>query len=221
MKAFDLLCSLVVPIDRANIDTDALIPKQFMKSIQRSGFGVNLFDEWRYLDPGQPGMDVSQRQPNPTFALNQPRYKGAKILLARENFGCGSSREHAVWALDDHGIRVILAPSFADIFYNNCFKNGLLPIVLPEATIDQLFAQVQAQAGYALRVHLSEQTLTLPDGSTLKFELDASRKQRLLSGLDDIGLTLQDAALIQQFENLHRQKQPWLFPASQSTRSHT
>ena len=221
MKAFDLLCSLVVPIDRANIDTDALIPKQFMKSIQRSGFGVNLFDEWRYLDPGQPGMDVSLRQPNPTFALNQPRYKGAKILLARENFGCGSSREHAVWALDDHGIRVILAPSFADIFYNNCFKNGLLPIVLPEATIDQLFAQVQAQAGYALRVHLSEQTLTLPDGSTLKFELDASRKQRLLSGLDDIGLTLQDAALIQQFENLHRQKQPWLFPASQSTRSHT
>lgn len=214
MKAFDLLCALVVPIDRANIDTDALIPKQFMKSIQRSGFGVNLFDEWRYLDPGQPGMDVSQRQPNPTFALNQPRYKGAKILLARENFGCGSSREHAVWALDDHGIRVILAPSFADIFYNNCFKNGLLPIVLPEATIDQLFAQVQAQAGYALRVHLSEQTLTLPDGSTLKFELDASRKQRLLSGLDDIGLTLQDAALIQQFENLHRQKQPWLFPAA-------
>ena len=221
MKAFDLLCSLVVPIDRANIDTDALIPKQFMKSIQRSGFGVNLFDEWRYLDPGQPGMDVSQRQPNPTFALNQPRYKGAKILLARENFGCGSSREHAVWALDDHGIRVILAPSFADIFYNNCFKNGLLPIVLPDAIIDQLFAQVQAQAGYALRVHLSEQTLTLPDGSTLKFELDASRKQRLLSGLDDIGLTLQDSALIQQFENLHRQKQPWLFPASQSTRSHT
>lgn len=221
MKAFDLLCALVVPIDRANVDTDALIPKQFMKSIQRSGFGVNLFDEWRYLDPGQPGMDVTQRQPNPTFALNQPRYKGAKILLARENFGCGSSREHAVWALDDHGIRVILAPSFADIFYNNCFKNGLLPIVLPDDTIDQLFAQVQAQAGYALRVHLSEQILTLPDGSTLKFELDASRKQRLLSGLDDIGLTLQDTALIQQFENLHRQKQPWLFPASQSTRSHT
>ena len=214
MKAFDLLCALVVPIDRANIDTDALIPKQFMKSIQRSGFGVNLFDEWRYLDPGQPGMDVSQRQPNPTFALNQPRYKGAKILLARENFGCGSSREHAVWALDDHGIRVILAPSFADIFYNNCFKNGLLPIVLPDATIDQLFAQVHAQVGYALRVHLSEQTLTLPDGSTLKFELDSSRKQRLLSGLDDIGLTLQDAALIQQFENQHRQKQPWLFPAA-------
>ena len=212
MKAFDLLCALVAPIDRAHIDTDALIPKQFMKSIQRSGFGVHLFDEWRYLDPGQPGMDASIRQPNPSFPLNQERYSGAKILLVRENFGCGSSREHAVWALDDFGIRVILAPSFADIFYNNCFKNGLLPIVLNHHVIDLLFVEVQAQPGYALKVNLPEQTLITPTGSTLSFSLDATRKERLLSGLDDIGLTLQDTPLIREFESLHRQQQPWLFP---------
>ena len=211
MKSFDLLSALVVPIDRANIDTDALTPKQFMKSIQRSGFGVNLFDEWRYLDPGQPGMDISQRQPNPSFPLNQARYSGAKIMLARENFGCGSSREHAVWALDDQGIRVILAPSFADIFYNNCFKNGLLPIVLPHPVIDRLFAEVAAQQGYTLRVNLPVQTLTTHSGETIAFDLDPARKNRLLNGLDDIGLTLEDAGLIHQFENRHRQAQPWLF----------
>ena len=214
MKSFDLLSALVVPIDRANIDTDALTPKQFMKSIQRSGFGVNLFDEWRYLDPGQPGMDISQRQPNPSFPLNQTRYQGAKILLARENFGCGSSREHAVWALDDHGIRVILAPSFADIFYNNCFKNGLLPIVLPATVIDQLFAEVNAQPGYSLKVDLPAQTVTTPSGHARAFALDASRKERLLSGLDDIGLTLQDARQIRSFETRHRQQQPWLFAST-------
>ena len=211
MKALDLMCSLVVPIDRAHIDTDALIPKQFMKSIQRSGFGVNLFDEWRYLDPGQPGMDASKRHPNPSFPLNQERYIGARILLTRENFGCGSSREHAAWALDDHGIRVILAPSFADIFFNNCFKNGLLPIVLPHPVIDQLFAEVQAQPGYALCVNLPEQTLRTPDGHLIAFELDPTRKQRLLLGLDDIGLTLEDANIIREFETRHRQQQPWLF----------
>ena len=211
MKAFHMLCSLVVPIDRANIDTDALIPKQFMKSIQRSGFGINLFDAWRYLDPGEPGLNPDQRQPNPAFPLNQTRYSGAKILLTRENFGCGSSREHAVWALDDHGIRVILAPSFADIFYNNCFKNGLLPIVISAPLIDLLFREVVAQPGYSLRIDLTQQTITTPEGRVMAFELDQTRKQRLLQGLDDIGLTLGQADAIRAFESRHRQQQPWLF----------
>jgi 3-isopropylmalate/(R)-2-methylmalate dehydratase small subunit len=211
VKAFQMLCSLVVPMDRANIDTDALIPKQFMKSIQRSGFGVNLFDEWRYLDPGMPGQDIHQRQPNPAFPLNQPRYSGAKILLARENFGCGSSREHAVWALEDYGIQVILAPSFADIFYNNCFKNGLLPIVLPVSIIDLLFSEVAHQPGYSLKVDLAQQTVCTPAHLVIPFELDDSRKQRLLMGLDDIGLTLREADAIRAFEAQHRQRQPWLF----------
>jgi 3-isopropylmalate/(R)-2-methylmalate dehydratase small subunit len=216
MKAFHMLCSLVVPIDRANVDTDALIPKQFMKSIARSGFGPNLFDEWRYLDPGQPGQDPARRRPNPAFALNQARYIGAKIMLTRENFGCGSSREHAVWALDDHGIQVILAPSFADIFYNNCFKNGLLPIVLPGPVIDLLFREVHSQEGYSLKVDLEQQTVTTPDALVIPFELDPARKQRLLLGLDDIGLTLRESPAIRSFEASHRLRQPWLFPDAQA-----
>ncbi len=210
MKKFTLLDGLVVPLDRANVDTDAIIPKQFLKSIKRSGFGVNAFDEWRYLDHGEPGMDNSQRVINPDFVLNQARYQGAEILLARENFGCGSSREHAPWALEDYGFRVIIAPSFADIFFNNCFKNGLLPIRLSLEQVDALFNAVNAQTGYKLVVDLEQQMISAPDGMHYKFEVDAFRKHCLLNGLDDIGLTLQHVAEISAFETQRRAAQPWL-----------
>ena len=213
MKAFTTHTGLVAPLDRANVDTDQIIPKQFLKSIKRTGFGANLFDEWRYLDEGYPGQDNSLRPLNPDFVLNQPRYQGASVLLARENFGCGSSREHAPWALDEYGFRAVLAPSFADIFFNNSFKNGLLPIVLKEEEIDELFAQVDAQEGYQLTVDLQQQTVTRPDGVRYSFEIDEFRKHCLLNGLDDIGLTLQDADAIRAFEERHRQAQPWLFGA--------
>ena len=211
MEKFTTLQSLVAPLDRPNVDTDAIIPKQFLKSIRRSGFGPNLFDEWRYLDHGEPDQDNSGRPLNPDFALNQPRYKGARILLGRENFGCGSSREHAVWALEDYGFRVVIAPSFADIFFNNCFKNGVLPIVLDAARIDALFKAVEATPGYQLSVDLSAQTVTTPDGEALSFEVDPFRKHCLLEGLDDIGLTLQHADAIRAYEERRRGEAPWLF----------
>jgi 3-isopropylmalate/(R)-2-methylmalate dehydratase small subunit len=211
MHAFTTLHALAVPLDRANVDTDAIIPKQFMKSIRRTGFGDNLFDEWRYLDRGEPGQDVSQRPRNPDFPLNQPRYAGAQILLTRENFGCGSSREHAPWALRDFGIRALIAPSFADIFHGNCFKNGLLPITLDAATVDRLFALVHATPGLKLAVDLAAQTVT-PDGAAaIRFDIDPARKHRLLNGLDDIGLTLQRADRIRAYEAQRRQEEPWLF----------
>lgn len=210
MKKFTLLNGLVAPLDRANVDTDAIIPKQFLKSIKRSGFGVNAFDEWRYLDHGEPGMDNSKRHVNPDFVLNLPRYQGAQILLARENFGCGSSREHAPWALEDFGFRVIIAPSFADIFFNNCFKNGLLPIRLSAEKVDALFDAVHAQNGYQLVVDLPQQTISAPDGTRYPFEVDAFRKHCLLNGLDDIGLTLQHVADIKTFETKRHAAQPWL-----------
>ncbi len=211
MKKFELLNGLVVPLDRANVDTDAIIPKQFLKSIQRSGFGPNAFDEWRYLDHGEPGMDNSKRKINPDFVLNYPRYQGAQVLLARENFGCGSSREHAPWALDDYGFRVIIAPSFADIFFNNCFKNGLLPIRLDAAIVDGLFKAVAAKEGYKLTVDLEKQAVSTPDGVSYAFEVDPFRKHCLLNGLDDIGLTLQHVDDIKTFEIKHKAAQPWLF----------
>ncbi|MDO9004971.1 MAG: 3-isopropylmalate dehydratase small subunit [Aquabacterium sp.] len=211
MRKFSLLDGLVVPLDRANVDTDAIIPKQFLKSIKRSGFGPNAFDEWRYLDHGEPGMDNSKRPLNKDFVLNQPRYQGAQILLARENFGCGSSREHAPWALEDYGFHVIIAPSFADIFFNNCFKNGLLPIRLDAAIVDALFKAVEANSGYKLKVDLEQQAITAPDGKVYKFEVDAFRKHCLLNGLDDIGLTLQHVEDIKSYEARHRAAQPWLF----------
>ena len=213
MKAFTTHAGLVAPLDRANVDTDQIIPKQFLKSIKRSGFGPNLFDEWRYLDVGQPGQDSSNRPLNPEFVLNFPRYRGASVLLARENFGCGSSREHAPWALEEYGFRAIIAPSFADIFYNNSFKNGLLPIVLKDEEVDALFAQCEANEGYRLTVDLASQTVTRPDGVQYAFEIDAFRKHCLLNGLDDIGLTLQDQDAIRAFEERHRAAQPWLFGA--------
>ncbi|MXY66077.1 MAG: 3-isopropylmalate dehydratase small subunit [Gammaproteobacteria bacterium] len=211
MNPFTVLDGLVVPLDRANVDTDAIIPKQFLKSIKRSGFGPNLFDEWRYLDHGEPGMDNSKRPPNPDFILNQERYRGASILLARENFGCGSSREHAPWALEDFGIRCIIGPSFADIFFNNCFKNGLLPVVLDENTVNDLFARVFGQSGYRLKVDLPEQTVELPDGEKLHFDVEPFRKHCLVNGFDDIGLTLERAEAIRQYEERRRQEAPWLF----------
>ena len=211
MQKFNLLDGLVVPLDRANVDTDAIIPKQFLKSIKRSGFGPNAFDEWRYLDHGEPGMDNSKRPVNPDFVLNQPRYRGAQILLARENFGCGSSREHAPWALEDYGFRAIIAPSFADIFFNNCFKNGLLPIRLDAEKVDALFRAVEANVGYRLRIDLEQQTITAPDGTVSRFEVEAFRKHCLLNGLDDIGLTLQHVDEIKAFEAKRRAAQPWLF----------
>lgn len=211
MRKFETFSGLVAPLDRANVDTDAIIPKQFLKSIKRSGFGPNLFDEWRYLDHGEPGQDCSRRPLNPDFVLNQPRYRGAQILLARENFGCGSSREHAPWALEDYGFRVIIAPSFADIFFNNCFKNGLLPIRLPEDQVDALFKAVAAHSGYALTVDLAQQKITAPDGMILSFAVDEFRKHCLLDGLDDIGLTLQHQDEIKAFEAQHRAAQPWLY----------
>jgi 3-isopropylmalate/(R)-2-methylmalate dehydratase small subunit len=193
------------------VDTDAIIPKQFLKSIKRSGFGPNLFDEWRYLDHGEPGMDNSQRPLNPDFVLNDPRYQGARVLLTRKNFGCGSSREHAPWALEDYGFRVILAPSFADIFFNNCFKNGLLPVVLPEETIDGLFRQATNEQALQIQVDLEQQRLMLPDGETVAFKVDPFRKHCLLNGLDDIGLTLQHVDEIRAYEARRRQEAPWLF----------
>ncbi|RJG13800.1 3-isopropylmalate dehydratase small subunit [Pseudomonas cavernicola] len=211
MKPFTQHTGLVAPLDRANVDTDQIIPKQFLKSIKRSGFGPNLFDEWRYLDVGQPGRDNSNRPLNQDFVLNQARYQGASVLLARENFGCGSSREHAPWALEEYGFRAIIAPSYADIFFNNSFKNGLLPIILPEAEVDELFQLVEANEGYQLSVDLAVQTVTRADGKVLSFEVDDFRKHCLLNGLDDIGLTLQDREAISAFEVKHRQSQPWLF----------
>ncbi len=211
MQAFQQLKGIVAPLDRANVDTDAIIPKQFLKSIKRSGFGPNAFDEWRYLDQGEPGMDNSKRPLNPDFVLNQPRYQGASILLTRENFGCGSSREHAPWALEDSGFKVIIASSFADIFFNNCFKNGMLPIVLSADIVESLFQEVFAQAGYQLDVDLKAQTITTPSGASYTFEVDAVRKHNLLHGLDDIGLTMQHQDAIKAFEATHKLKQPWLF----------
>ena len=211
MKAFTKITAIVAPLDRSNVDTDAIIPKQFLKSIKRSGFGPNAFDEWRYLDHGEPGMDNSKRPLNPDFSLNQPRYQGAQILLTRKNFGCGSSREHAPWALDDYGFRAVIAPSFADIFFNNCYKNGLLPIVLTEEQVDQLFKEVEATEGYQLSIDLAEQTLTTPSGETFTFDITEHRKHCLLNGLDEIGLTLQHADEIRDFEEKRRQSQPWLF----------
>lgn len=210
MKAFTQHNGLIVPLDRANVDTDAIIPKQFLKSIKRTGFGVNLFDDWRYLDKDEPGGENTQRPLNPDFVLNQPRYAGASILLARKNFGCGSSREHAVWALDDYGIRAVIAPSFADIFHNNSFKSGLLPIALDEAVVERLFREVEAQPGYQLSIDLAEQTITTPS-ETLNFAVDSFRKHCLLNGLDDIGLTLQHADEIRTYEQRRYQQAPWLF----------
>lgn len=211
MEKFTLLDGLVAPMDRANVDTDAIIPKQFLKSIKRSGFGPNLFDEWRYLDHGEPGIDNSRRPLNPDFVLNQARYQGASILLTRKNFGCGSSREHAPWALDQYGFRVVIAPSFADIFFNNCFKNGLLPIVLSEQSIDHLFDEVKAFPGYRLVVDLDKQIVMTANGNaSYAFEVDAFRKYCLLNGLDDIGLTLRQADKIRAFEERHIAAQPWL-----------
>lgn len=202
---------LVAPLDRANVDTDAIIPKQFLKSIKRSGFGPNLFDAWRYLDPGEPGGDTRGRRLNPDFVLNQPRYQGASILLTRENFGCGSSREHAPWALLDYGFRALIAPSFADIFYNNCFKNGLLPVVLESAVVDRLFREVEATEGYRLLIDLQAQSVTTPGGETLRFSIDPFRKYCLLNGLDDIGLTLRHVDKIKAYEVKRRAEAPWLF----------
>jgi 3-isopropylmalate/(R)-2-methylmalate dehydratase small subunit len=210
MQAFTLHKGLVAPMDRANVDTDAIIPKQFLKSIKRSGFGPNLFDAWRYLDPGEPGQDPAARVPNPDFILNQPRYQGASVLLARANFGCGSSREHAPWALDQYGFRAIIAPSFADIFYNNCFKNGLLPIVLPESIVSRLFDQVHGFVGFQLTVDLPRQTVVLPDGAEIPFEVAAFRKYCLVNGFDDIALTLRHAERIKSFEADRLARMPWL-----------
>jgi 3-isopropylmalate/(R)-2-methylmalate dehydratase small subunit len=213
MKAFTRHQGLVAPLDRANVDTDQIIPKQFLKSIQRTGFGPNLFDEWRYLDVGEPGTDNTGRPLNPDFVLNQPRYRGASVLLARENFGCGSSREHAPWALEEYGFRVVIAPSYADIFYNNCFKNGLLPIVLSDDEVDELFRQAAVTEGYQLTIDLASQTVTRPDGGTYHFEVDEFRKHCLLEGLDEIGLTLAHGDQIRAFEARHRAAHPWLFGA--------
>jgi len=210
VKPFTVHKGLVAPIDRANVDTDAIIPKQFLKSIKRSGFGPNLFDEWRYLDRGEPGEDSSLRKPNPEFVLNQPRYQGASVLLARRNFGCGSSREHAPWALDQYGFRALIAPSYADIFFNNCFKNGLLPIVLAEQEVARLFDELAPFPGYALTIDLPRQVVVKPDGVELPFEVQAFRKQCLLNGWDDIGLTLRHADKIRAFEAERLARMPWL-----------
>jgi len=211
MQAFRIHKGLVAPMDRENVDTDAIIPKQFLKSIKKTGFGPNLFDEWRYLDqPGQPGVPESARKPNPDFVLNQPRYRGASVLVARKNFGCGSSREHAPWALDQYGFRAIIAPSFADIFFNNCFKNGLLPIVLPEATVDQLFNEAAAFPGYQLTIDLERQVIVRPQGEEIPLDVIPFRKYCLLNGFDDIGLTLRHADKIKAFEAERLAQKPWL-----------
>jgi 3-isopropylmalate/(R)-2-methylmalate dehydratase small subunit len=210
VKAFTVHKGLVAPMDRANVDTDAIIPKQFLKSIKRSGFGPNLFDEWRYLDKGEPGQDPASRKANPGFVLNQTRYQGASVLLARENFGCGSSREHAPWALEQYGFRALIAPSYADIFFNNCFKNGLLPIVLPAVQVARLFDEVAAFVGYSLTIDLPRQVIVKPDGSELPFDVQPFRKQCLVNGWDDIGLTLRHADKIRAFESERLARQPWL-----------
>jgi 3-isopropylmalate/(R)-2-methylmalate dehydratase small subunit len=212
MQPFTILDGLVAPLDQANVDTDQIIPKQYLKSIKRTGFGPCLFDELRYLDPGEPGMDHGKRRLNPEFVLNQPRYQGAQVLLARENFGCGSSREHAPWALADYGFRAIIAPSFADIFYNNCCKNGILPVVLKAAEVETLFQATGAQPGYSLRLDLQAQTVTTPDGRSFGFDVDPGHKHRLLTGLDDIGSTLQHADAIRTYESRRAREVPWLFP---------
>jgi 3-isopropylmalate/(R)-2-methylmalate dehydratase small subunit len=210
MKPFITYTGIVAPLDRANVDTDAIIPKQFLKSIKKTGFGPHLFDEWRYLDHGEPGMDITQRQKNPEFVLNHPRYEKATILVTRENFGCGSSREHAPWAIEDYGFRAILAPSFADIFFSNCFKNGILPIVLPTETIDDLFKAIKKQEGYALTIDLENQSVILPSNNKINFQVDAFRKHCLVNGLDDIGLTMQHSETIKAFEKNYYQKNSWL-----------
>jgi 3-isopropylmalate/(R)-2-methylmalate dehydratase small subunit len=210
MEPFRIHSGLVAPMDRENVDTDAIIPKQFLKSIKRSGFGPNLFDAWRYLDPGEPGQDPSSRRPNPDFVLNQPRFRGASILLARKNFGCGSSREHAPWALQQYGFRALIAPSYADIFFNNCFKNGVLPIVLPEHQVAKLFDEVAAFVGYRLTIDLERQVVILPGGAELAFEVEPFRKYCLLGGYDDVALTLRHAEKIRAFEAERLLKQPWL-----------
>jgi len=211
MKSFSVLQGVAAPMDRANVDTDLIIPKQFLKSIKRSGFGPNLFDEVRYLDQGEPGQDCSARPLNMDFPLNQKRYQGAGVLLARENFGCGSSREHAPWALEDFGLRCIIAPSFADIFYNNCFKNGVLPIVLDAQVVDRLFVEMYASPGYELKIDLARQVVQTPSGEQISFKVDAFRKHCLLNGLDDIALTLESADAIRAYEQRWRQQSPWLF----------
>ena len=210
MQTFTLHKGIVAPMDRENVDTDAIIPKQFLKSIRKTGFGPNLFDEWRYLDHGEPGQDPASRNPNPDFVLNQARYQGASVLLARKNFGCGSSREHAPWAIDQYGFRAVIAPSFADIFFNNCFKNGLLPIVLPEATVDLLFNETLAFPGYELTIDLPNQVIVRPQGETIPFEVQAFRKYCLLNGFDDIGLTLRQSDKIKAFEAERLATKPWL-----------
>ncbi len=211
MEKFETFTGVTLPLDRSNVDTDAIIPKQFLKSIERTGFGPYLFDEWRYLDQGEPGMECGGRPLNEAFVLNDPRYRGARVLLARENFGCGSSREHAPWALEDYGFKVILAPSFADIFFNNCFKNGILPIVLEDKIVDRLFEAATGEQALELTVDLAAQTLALPDGELIPFEVDPFRKYCLLEGLDDIGLTLRHADEIEAFEARRREEAPWLF----------
>lgn len=211
MEKFTVHTGVVVPLDRSNVDTDAIIPKQYLKSIKRTGFGPTLFDDWRYDEPGEPGMDHSKRAVNPAFVLNLPRYAGASVLLARENFGCGSSREHAVWALTDYGVRAVIAPSFADIFFNNSFKNGLLPIMLPAETVGQLFQETEAQEGYQLTVDLERQQVLTPTGVAFGFSIDEFRRYCLLNGLDDIGLTLQHADEIRAYEERRQQAAPWLF----------
>lgn len=213
MQAFKTFTGLAAPLDRANVDTDAIIPKQFLKSIERTGFGINLFDAWRYLDPGEPGQDPAQRQINPKFVLNQNRYAGADILLARRNFGCGSSREHAPWALADYGFKAVVAPSFADIFFNNCFKNGLLPVVLEEDEVDALFSKVEADPAFRLTVDLENQSVTGTDGTAYSFQVDEFRKHCLVEGLDDIGLTLAHSDAIRAYEQKRREQAPWLFRA--------
>ena len=210
MKPFITYTGIVAPLDRANVDTDAIIPKQFLKSIKKTGFGPHLFDEWRYLDHGEPGMDITQRKKNPEFVLNQPRFEKATILIARENFGCGSSREHAPWAIEDYGFRAILAPSFADIFFSNCFENGILPIILPAETIDDLFKAINKQEGYSLTIDLKNQFVILPSDNKINFQVDAFRKHCLVNGLDDIGLTMQHSETIKAFEKNYYQKNSWL-----------
>ncbi|MDO9621428.1 MAG: 3-isopropylmalate dehydratase small subunit [Moraxellaceae bacterium] len=213
MEKFTVVKGLVAPLDRANVDTDQIIPKQFLKSIKRTGFGVNLFDEWRYLDEGYPGQDSSKRPINPDFVLNQPRYQGARVLLARQNFGCGSSREHAPWALNEYGFRVVIASSYADIFFNNCFKNGMLPVILTETQVDQLFRECLATEGYEITVDLEKRQVVTPSGEAFAFEVDDFRRHCLLNGLDDIGLTLQEGDAIRAFEAKAQQARPWVFNA--------
>lgn len=211
MEKFTVHTGVVAPLDRSNVDTDAIIPKQYLKSIKRTGFGPTLFDDWRYMEPGEPGMDHSQREVNPDFVLNKPAYQQASVLIARENFGCGSSREHAVWALTDFGLRAVIAPSFADIFFNNSFKNGFLPIRLSDEQVDQIFKEIEANDGYELTIDLAAQTVTTPNGTSFSFEIDAFRKYCLLNGLDDIGLTLKHADDIRAYEAQRKQTAPWLF----------